>query len=82
MDRVVAASWREHARSHLKLVTARMIGRRTSAKRGVEYAILRNGKDSTYPTPLRVHARNLQNHPRPLGRALRAKLPRRAGRRG
>jgi hypothetical protein len=78
-DRVVDKGWREHQRNHLKLVTAPMVGRYTSPKRGVLYAILRNGKDSTYPTPLRVHARNLQNHPRPLGRALRGKLARRGG---
>lgn len=82
MDRVVGRGWREHKRDYLKLVTAPMVGRRTSPKRGVVYALLRNGKDSTYPTPLRVHARNLQNHPRPLGRALRGKLARRGGRRG
>lgn len=81
-DRLVAMLWRDHHRRYLELVTSPMVRRYTSARRPVEYAILRNGRSgSVYPTPLRVHARHLQNRPRPLGRAVRAKLVRRGGRR-
>lgn len=81
-DRLVDEMWRAHRKRYMELVTSTMVGRYTSARRPVEYAILRNDRDgSTYPTPLRVHARHLQNRPRPLGRAVRAKLVRRGGRR-
>lgn len=81
-DRLVAMLWRDHRRRYLELVTSPMVRRYTSARRSVDYVVLRNGRSgSVYPTPLRVHARHLQGHPRPLGRALRGKLARSGGRR-
>jgi hypothetical protein len=81
MDRMVAAGWRAHRKGYARLVTGPMIGRHTSSRRFVEYVILRNGDEGTYPTPLVVHARWITRRPRPLGRAVRGKLARRGGRR-
>lgn len=81
-DRLLAMLWRDQRRRYLELVTSPMVRRYTSARRPVDYAILRNGRNGgVYPTPLRVYARHLQSRPRPLGRALRSKLARRGGRR-